>query len=569
MKKNWIYIFLLLFIGLIIALKCNSQDENNCQQNTNKKYINIIVHNSIIKKINTDNNFIGVNFFGDSALNSYFFKSPLSFQKLGKLLNKLHIDSIRYPSGMDVVVAFWDVPYMDILEAIKKLPQWERGFHADRHFRADSRIDFFTFIKFCKDNNLKTTIQVNTHSIFDKKDREIILLKSYDRDIRGYRIWNTGVMNKENWKLVDKAADYAAAQVKWVKDNGYSDTVKYWELGNEEYSKSFLNAAYTGAEYGKVAAIFIKKMKAVDPNIKILITGFAVPPGSKNLSKGLDVDFLNDWTEQLLNTPELKQCKNDVYAITSHIYCWANSKEDNTYSIFRNNILNNSNLNTEERNDYQEKMLKNAGFFHTKIFMNEFNPNYMENPYSHTWLGALGTGKMILSCANNKDCEHGDYHALMHHFGGINKGFGAIHFAALFPYDPFICYPVTSIISLLNENLHGNIIKADFDKSDIFVTAVQDKNYVKVIILNMEKDRKTAIDLNEFPDLKYLENKSVGINIPEDFTVMDTNDDFSNPAEVRVINTLDNALEVKFINNKYQVNLPANTLSVIKFQLSY
>jgi alpha-L-arabinofuranosidase len=81
---------------------------------------------------------------------------------------------------------------------------------------------------------------------------------------------------------VNNAADYAASWVYEVNIKRGLD-IKFWEIGNENWGK--WQAGYNVKErgiidpkkYGQHCKIFIKKMKAVDPSIKIGVVGFQKP----------------------------------------------------------------------------------------------------------------------------------------------------------------------------------------------------------------------------------------------------------------------------------------------------
>ena len=81
---------------------------------------------------------------------------------------------------------------------------------------------------------------------------------------------------------VNNAADYAAS---WVYEVNIKRglNIKFWEIGNENWGK--WQAGYNVKErgiidpkkYGQHCKIFIEKMKAVDPSIKIGVVGFQKP----------------------------------------------------------------------------------------------------------------------------------------------------------------------------------------------------------------------------------------------------------------------------------------------------
>ena len=81
---------------------------------------------------------------------------------------------------------------------------------------------------------------------------------------------------------VNKAAEYAAS---WVYDANIKRNlnIKFWEIGNENWGKwqAGYNVKDRGIinpkKYGEHCRIFIKKMKAVDPTIKVGVVGYQKP----------------------------------------------------------------------------------------------------------------------------------------------------------------------------------------------------------------------------------------------------------------------------------------------------
>ena len=87
---------------------------------------------------------------------------------------------------------------------------------------------------------------------------------------------------EDELERVNNAADYAAS---WVNEVNIKRglNIKFWEIGNENWGK--WQAGYHVKErgiidpkkYGQHCKIFIEKMKAVDPDIKIGVVGFQKP----------------------------------------------------------------------------------------------------------------------------------------------------------------------------------------------------------------------------------------------------------------------------------------------------
>lgn len=87
---------------------------------------------------------------------------------------------------------------------------------------------------------------------------------------------------EDEQKRVEVAADYAAA---WVKEVNIKRglNIKFWEIGNENWGK--WQAGYEvknggiidPQKYGQHCKLFIEKMKAVDPSIKVGVVGYQKP----------------------------------------------------------------------------------------------------------------------------------------------------------------------------------------------------------------------------------------------------------------------------------------------------
>jgi|GEM_PF-2077620 len=557
-----IILFLSVIFALTLLLKANSADN-----------LTVEVQNLKIKTLPSEHNFIGVNWHGDNiynhnerkiSYNEYIFSNQQHLKAFIEVLRESNIDIIRYPGGENISHYFWDIPNEKVYEARKKWHDEDKSIRYQRFFKPSDRLDFPLFLKFCKEAEFKATIQVNPHTYFDVGNNRIIPLKTYQRDSTNDRIWSTG---KVNWKLVEEAAKSAGRQVKWVKQNGYSSTVKYWEIGNEEMVKVPVCPVFTGNEYGRIAAMFMKEMKTADPSIKIILTGAARPAKSY---ENFDNDELpsNVWGKSVLT--ELSKFKNQIYAVSAHTYPYGNTKKDTSFTAFRNNILNNSDLNLRERLNFHEKQLNDSGFTNTVIFLNEFNASHYSSSYARTWLGSIGNAEIIMSCANVPSCHHVDYFQLLSdHWTEsdiyTNRGFGLFHYAKDFQ-KLFILQPVANVISLLNENIKGNVLKTVFNNKGIEVVSSSDAGLLRINILNKEKSRTINLKLSGFDNHKYTGSKMLGIDVAETFTTINTGDSRTNPSEVRLLNTLEDAVKINSKNGIYTVDLPANTLSVFYFK---
>lgn len=554
LKLLSLLIFILVNIIFISAFKT---DENN--------FLSVKINNTIIKKLPEDQSFIGANWTDDIEITRYIFNDNQYLTDYVKTLKETGINIFRNPGGLPMIFLFWDVPQKELLQVLRNMPEKKRGWFGRYGSQPQDTMNFPTYMEFCKKNRFKTTILVNAHNYYDKNKKEILPLKTYQINQWGNRIKPTGTVN---WALVDKAADYAANQVKWVKEHDYNNQVKYWEIGNEDYSDFIMNCGYTGNEYGKVAAVFIKKMTSINPSIKIIITNFVVDPVSSYELENGHLEDLNFWTKDVLS--ELTPYKNNLYAVSNHIYHMANTDVDLSYENFYKKMTRNRYSDVEKRLNCHKKILNEVGFNNTKIIVNEFNANNDRNPYCHTWMAAIGNAKMIMAFANSPYVDHADFHQLLSNGAeGIYtpSGFALLNFAKDAD-TPFIKYPVAYVIKLFNENLKNNILESKFDSNNIYVTSSKDNKNLNVILVNKDKKQTVNLDLTDFQNINYQENSSLGTNIPEKLLVIEKGEEQSCPSEVKLLNELKNAISIKKLNGKYMIEIPANTIAVLKFNLN-
>ena len=108
---------------------------------------------------------------------------------------------------------------------------------------------------------------------------------------------------------VNKAAEYAAS---WVYDANIKRNlnIKFWEIGNENWGRwqAGYNVKNRGIidpkKYGEHCKIFIKKMKEVDPSIKIGVVGYQKPKSKDPVQE--------NWNQLVI--PEIIDCA-DFYIL--------------------------------------------------------------------------------------------------------------------------------------------------------------------------------------------------------------------------------------------------------------
>lgn len=158
------------------------------------------------------------------------------------------------------------------------------------------------------------------------------------------------------YNRIQDGIDEAVALVQYCQDKGYE--VKYWYLDNEAYHKG-ANYRMTAREYAEQINLYVPALKAVNPNIEIII----------------------NWESKIRNKNEgLKSivsiAGSNIDIIEVHWYwSWQNSTFDHWYSSFPMNTKNEwyDGLSfTEEINAF-EPLMKSLGHGHIKLASNEWN----------------------------------------------------------------------------------------------------------------------------------------------------------------------------------------------------
>ena len=115
------------------------------------------------------------------------------------------------------------------------------------------------FWDFCRENRIVVMPMFNAESFYNPADGKAYYF-----------------VNKPEY--YQAAAKEAAAYVKYLKDKGYLDMAKVWEIGNECYLKSWKPVEY--AAYVKVLA---KAVREVQPEIKLAVPVFICSPDNPDV----------------------------------------------------------------------------------------------------------------------------------------------------------------------------------------------------------------------------------------------------------------------------------------------
>lgn len=203
-------------------------------------------------------------------------EARLTEPKTTAALKQMGVKFLRFPGGEKADNYLWSVaPWTKADPHFARTgscewPSGESRFSTDNYSRpAPSTLDFDEFMQICRTVN-----------------GEPLIVVAYDAMYKTIAPGCTGTVTTRQ-ELLENA-------VQWVRYanivKGYH--IKYWMIGNESYNDSY-NGKATAAQYKDDVIEFSRKMKAVDPTIKIIANGDNEAWWSTVLpAAGSDIDFL-------------------------------------------------------------------------------------------------------------------------------------------------------------------------------------------------------------------------------------------------------------------------------------
>ncbi len=196
--------------------------------------------------------------------------------RVWEIFKDMGLTCLRFPGGADCHPYRWD-SVAETVRVYKAAGFWENWLTKTM---PEGHYGYKTFLDLCKKYNIEPILQVSTMTQWNSKT--------------GALGWT---MNTKNVREIDSVVEYAADWVRDVKKNGYK--VKYWEIGNEEGCYPTM----TGDRYGQWVKKYVRAMKAVDPRIKIIVTGHRHEWNKELLKQaGKDIDYLS-WHYWSLQEP--------------------------------------------------------------------------------------------------------------------------------------------------------------------------------------------------------------------------------------------------------------------------
>ena len=238
------------------------------------------------------------------------------------------------------------------------------------------------FIEWATKHGFKVIFQVNIKLYFDPVTQTVYPLDRHPQ-------------------FIDVAAQYQAGLVRLVKDRQLSDTILYWELGNESYNPGGkVNGerieGFTPSEVAAINAVFIRAMRQADPMIKIAIDGQAPDHPRKIKFKDFD-GTVGEWHQQFLwQLSQLGVKDGDFNYLSQHCYAhWIQDVPfdypkvqpppiDQTWSQLKRPVI--SQIGTVDAN---LALLRSLGYYQVTIQVNEVKRGASRMWYNRTMMHAL------------------------------------------------------------------------------------------------------------------------------------------------------------------------------------
>lgn len=389
-----------------------------------------------------------------------------------KLFDEMGITCLRFPGGADCHPYRWEsvAETKRVYQAAEMWKHWHTRTTPEGHY------EYRTFLDLCRKYGIEPILQVSTMTYWAKQ--------------KGLIGWTSAA---EDPNVLETVVQYAADWVRDARQNGYN--VKYWEIGNEEGCYY----AMTGQRYGQFVRKFVKAMKAVDPDIKIIATGHRHEWNMGLLKEAGDqIDYLSyhywalhepmeDYPPGLglapskFFTPEdLQQAPLDQLYV-SHLAAMDEGKKNLEYDLFT---------------PIAELAPK------TKVAWTEWNWPGFGSRFNYSIAQALLNVEQMMHMAA-KDCRIGIYWAAT----GWN-------FQMLAIGQPYPYYPMGDAFRLMRQHLRGQMRQATVETPTVAVKEAtvplvrahwcKDQKHWAVFVLNHHPTQPAKVTL---PDLAKLVGK--------------------------------------------------------------
>lgn len=169
------------------------------------------------------------------GFNIVYAKNPDSLWRSGmlaKAIRDVRPGFLRYPGGTVSTYFHWEHPTGNGWDDL-----WDPQYDTAQDRPAEEFMDIDEYLALVRETGAEPLVGINVNS--------------------GFR-----------WNRVEEGIEEALRLMKYCRDKGFR--VKYWYLGNEPFMHDCNGGAQTPAAYGKMLNAFVPRMKAFDPDIRII-----------------------------------------------------------------------------------------------------------------------------------------------------------------------------------------------------------------------------------------------------------------------------------------------------------
>ncbi len=259
-----------------------------------------------------------------------------------------------------------------------------------------------TMLAACKKNGLRLILPFNCVGMFDGKD--FIYVKTLPEDkAKKQSHLETGKFDEGN---LAKIVERNATLVDYVIQNGYKDTVAYWEMGNERWDMP-------GSEYASVVAAHTKMLRSKIPDAKVIVCIAGVSSYSANMEGQRSVV----WNRDLLSTLALLGMAGSLDYFAPHEYPFL---KDNAEEITQNHIDDWCIRNLYRDLDYVSSDLDKFGFTKAKLYATEWGiqsdalGDDSRNDLLTSMAAGLANAKTMMAIYSHPRVEGGTIHTFLH-----------------------------------------------------------------------------------------------------------------------------------------------------------
>ena len=285
------------------------------------------------------------------------------------------------------------------------------------------------------------------------------------------------------YNRVQDGVDEAVALMQYCKDKGYD--VKYWYLDNEPYHKG-ANYLMTSQEYADQINLYVPALKAVNPEIEIIINW-----KSKITEENGSLKNIITNAGQNIDIVEVHYYWNHGHATFNN---WLSSYPMNTTSQYYNGFSY-----VREIEEFRS-LVSSLGYDHIKLASNEWNVGPVDNQ------AEIPTKFESALMVSEQFSQFIDANLFMACFWGLHwpNGEGSeVNRYVLDPTNDYKENAMATVFDLFVNAMGGTQVACDSDKNEVYDIAVIDKLNDKMYVYIVNKDQtylrlSTGLQINNF-----------------------------------------------------------------------